>query len=86
MTFPPGDMAGASRVKVELLLLFLPSGTISISSGTASDILCSKAGEPGTSPWAGLSSTLSTLVLGTGEVFRPRAVELDCLPSDASEK
>ncbi len=41
-----------------------PSGTISISSGTASDVRISYAGVPGTSPCRAESSTRSTRVMG----------------------
>lgn len=52
----------------------VPSGTTSISSGTASAVLSLYAVVPGTSPYAGSSSTLSTLVTGMGD-WSPVLVE-----------
>jgi hypothetical protein len=79
---PPGVRGLSLELTREALRLRVPSGTISTSSGTASWVRMLYASVPGTSPWAGSSSTRSTRVMGMGEVMSDRAG----WPSVASEK
>ena len=64
---PPGVKGRSWNSAPKWLLLRAPSGTTSISSGTASCSRCSYACVPGTSPCEGSASTLSTRVRGTGD-------------------